>query len=70
VVVPPYCAVRNAGWIYVEYSTGEQELYDLTNDPFELQNLFGNPTYASTQSAMHARMLQLCSPPPPGFTPT
>ena len=70
VVVPPYCAVRNTNWIYVEYSTGEQELYDLVNDPYELQNLAGDPAYASRQSSMHARMLQLCNPPPPGFTPT
>ena len=68
--MPPYCAVRNTNWIYVEYSTGEQELYDLANDPYELQNLAGVPAYASTQSSMHARMLQLCKPPPPGFTPT
>ena len=70
VVVPPYCAVRNTNWIYVEYSTGEQELYDLVNDPYELQNLAGDPAYSSTQASMHARMLQLCKPPPPGFTPT
>jgi N-acetylglucosamine-6-sulfatase len=69
-VVPPYCAVRNTNWIYVEYSTGEQELYDLVHDPYELNNLAGDPAYSSTQASMHARMLQLCNPPPPGFTPT
>ena len=69
VQVPAYCAVRNRHWIYVEYETGEQELYNLVSDPYELQNLAGDPSYATTQSNLHARMLQLCNPPPPGLTP-
>jgi arylsulfatase A-like enzyme len=69
VTVPPYCAVRAKGWVYVEYATGETELYDLANDPYELQNLSGMAAHSEQESAMHDRMLQLCSPPPPGFTP-
>lgn len=38
---PTYEAVRTAGWLYVEYSTGAREYYDLTNDPLELHNLAG-----------------------------
>ena len=67
--VPAYCGVRNQQYMYVEYQTGEQELYDLKMDPYELTNLASDPTQASTLSALHARMVQLCSPPPPGFTP-
>lgn len=35
-------------WKYVEYETGEGELYDLSNDPYELANLFTNPAYQDT----------------------
>jgi N-acetylglucosamine-6-sulfatase len=67
--IPTYCAVRNQGYTYVDYQTGEQELYDLAADPYQLQNQAGNPAYASILSSMHDRLLQLCDPPPPGFTP-
>lgn len=67
--IPTYCAVRNAGYIYVDYSTGERELYDLRADPYELDNRAYDPAYASIEAAMRARLLQLCNPPPPGFTP-
>ena len=69
VQVPAYCAVRNQQDLYVEYETGEQELYDLQADPYELTNLASDPTQATTLSTLHARMAQLCSPPPPGFVP-
>jgi arylsulfatase A-like enzyme len=71
VTVPTYCAVHNEQYMYVEYSTGEEELYDLQADPYELQNQASNtePPYPAVKAAMHARLLQLCSPPPPGFTP-
>ncbi|MBC8163353.1 MAG: sulfatase [Roseiflexaceae bacterium] len=34
-----YQGLRTATYKYVEYSTGERELYDLVADPYELQNL-------------------------------
>ncbi|MFG3442290.1 sulfatase [Nonomuraea sp. NPDC047897] len=37
--VPPYHALRTATHTYVKYSTGEMQLYDLTNDPYQLHNL-------------------------------
>jgi N-acetylglucosamine-6-sulfatase len=67
--VPDYCAVRNQRYIYVKYGTGEEELYDLTADPYELQNLASDPTMADTKAMLYTRMLQLCNPPPPGYTP-
>jgi arylsulfatase A-like enzyme len=36
---PSYEALRTPGSLYVEYVTGERELYDLRRDPFELQNI-------------------------------
>ena len=37
--VPTYCAVRTDRYLFSRYATGEQELYDLRADPFELANV-------------------------------
>ena len=37
--VPSYCVVRNATHSYVQYGTGEEEIYDMSADPGQLQNL-------------------------------
>jgi arylsulfatase A-like enzyme len=36
--IPAYQAIRARDTSYVEYSTGDRELYDLIADPFQLQN--------------------------------
>ncbi len=41
-------AIRTAEYKYAELSSGEKELYDLINDPFELQNQAANPAFSST----------------------
>ncbi|MGI8484315.1 MAG: sulfatase-like hydrolase/transferase [Thermomicrobiales bacterium] len=38
-VPPTYVAIRTTTYLYVQYDDGERELYDLTKDPFELDNL-------------------------------
>lgn len=38
--LPPYSAVRTQRYLYVEYTTGERELYDLHSDPTELANIY------------------------------
>jgi N-acetylglucosamine-6-sulfatase len=35
-----YAAVRTEGYKYVEYGNGEEELYDLGADPYELESLY------------------------------
>ncbi len=62
---------RGCLWHYVEYATGERELYDVSNgpcwrwhehrsgDPCELVNLAGNPTYALIQKALARRLDRL-----------
>jgi arylsulfatase A-like enzyme len=67
--MPPFCGVRSRDWLYVKYQTGEQQLYDERADPYELHNLVHDPAYADVLAARHARMVQLCQPPPPGYTP-
>ncbi len=37
--IPNYDAVRTTQYSYVEYETGEKELYDLTVDPQELTSI-------------------------------
>ena len=51
---PPlnYQGVRTDRYLYANYGTGEQELYDLRNDPFELQNAASNPAYASVKASL------------------
>ncbi len=44
-LIPTYWALRSAEWKYIEYETGEVEIYDLVNDPYELQNLALLPEY-------------------------
>jgi hypothetical protein len=51
---PPlnYLGVRTDRYLYAQYGTGEQELYDLRNDPFELQNSAGNPIYGRVTASL------------------
>jgi N-acetylglucosamine-6-sulfatase len=65
--VPTFCAVRSATAKYVRYATGEEELYDLVADPFELENLAGEPSSRAELSRLRERLRELCVPPPPGF---
>jgi N-acetylglucosamine-6-sulfatase len=46
-------------WKYIEYATGETELYDLTADPFELTNVSSDPSHAALVGLMAARLHEL-----------
>ena len=37
---PGFEAIRTQRYLYVEYDTGERELYDLVEDPYELRNIY------------------------------
>ena len=65
--VPTYCAVRASRWTYVVIRTGEEELYDLRSDPYQLTNLAGDPARHAQLLTMRARVRELCDPPPPNM---
>jgi hypothetical protein len=48
-----YTALRTPGYIYIRRSTALRELYDLVNDPFQLQNQWENasPSFRSQVDA-------------------
>ena len=39
-------AIRTDDWTYVEHGTGERELYDLRDDPFQLESRHADPAFA------------------------
>jgi hypothetical protein len=61
--VPTNKGVRTQGHMYVEYDTGERELYDLNTDPYQLQSISrtanSEQLYSSLQSRLNA--LKACS---------
>ncbi|MFN2489945.1 MAG: sulfatase [Actinomycetota bacterium] len=56
---PPYWGIRTSRYKYVELDTGEKELYDLSVDPYELQNVAGDASYAAVQDDLAARLENL-----------
>jgi arylsulfatase A-like enzyme len=59
--VPAYVGFRTKDWKYVEYETGEQELYDLVNDPYEMDNLMGKPSYEDVIAGFQKRIEEIRS---------
>jgi hypothetical protein len=54
-----YAAIRTSRWKLVRYWDGQVELYDLRNDPYELDNLRADPAYDEVQQALAARLEKL-----------
>jgi arylsulfatase A-like enzyme len=50
--------IRTPEWIYLEYGTGERELYDLARDPHQLDNVVETADPAIV-AALAARLLEL-----------
>ncbi|MGH2544100.1 MAG: sulfatase-like hydrolase/transferase, partial [Ardenticatenaceae bacterium] len=52
-----FFGIRTAdGLKYLQYVTGEQELYDLNSDPYELQSRDRDPSYADERAVLAARL--------------
>jgi N-acetylglucosamine-6-sulfatase len=60
--VPAYRGIRTYRFLYVKHgTTGEYELYDLENDPFQMQSVDGFARYAKVQRDLASRLRQLTS---------
>lgn len=51
-------AIRTAHYTYIEYGTGERELYDLRRDPWQLDNMVGKANAALVE-ALATRLAEL-----------
>ncbi|MEO0249846.1 MAG: sulfatase-like hydrolase/transferase [candidate division WOR-3 bacterium] len=62
--VPPFYGIRTAEYTYIEYVTGKWELYDLRQDPYQLENRVerGDPALVDQLSG-RVRFLKRCSGP-------
>ena len=74
-----YLGVRVGPYKYVEYETGDRELYDLSRDPYELRNRFTDPRYRGVLAFVkrqlhrledcHGRECRFLTGPPPEPSP-
>jgi arylsulfatase A-like enzyme len=64
---PAFCGWRTAGWTYVRWATGEEELYSAVVDPDQAHNLAPDPARTRTLRWLRARARTHCAPEPPGF---
>jgi len=59
---PPYAAIETERFVYIENyrANGEvdAELYDLANDPYQLDNLANDPDYADIVEELRTRLTQ------------
>jgi arylsulfatase A-like enzyme len=51
--------VRRGPWMYNRYSDGEEELYNLDTDPYELTNVADEPGLASLKASLAAELARL-----------
>ncbi|HEX7463724.1 MAG TPA: sulfatase-like hydrolase/transferase, partial [Actinomycetota bacterium] len=61
--VPAFWGIVTERYKYVEYVTGEEELFDLSSDPNELTNLAGSAAFAGERARLAAALDDLRAPP-------
>jgi N-acetylglucosamine-6-sulfatase len=60
--VPAYRGIRTYRYLYIEHrTTGEYELYDLKEDPYQLQSVDGHDRYRKVQRDLALRLRELTS---------
>ena len=59
----PFDAVRTNRYLYVEHAGGERELYDLKQDPYEVENAAPAPAYAGVLADLAIKLdaLRACA---------
>jgi arylsulfatase A-like enzyme len=57
--LPTYSQLHTRRWVLEDVSTGEVELYDLSRDPFQLDNLAYDPSFAAIRAKLEARLAKL-----------
>jgi N-acetylglucosamine-6-sulfatase len=67
---PPYTAVQTRRNLYVEYKNGWRELYNLTKDPWELNNLAADARTQPLQATLSRLLHKLYDAPPTPVTTT
>jgi N-acetylglucosamine-6-sulfatase len=58
-IIPDFTGIRTGQWKYVEYVTGDTELYDLQNDPYEMNNLANSSEYTSVKADLAVKLENL-----------
>jgi arylsulfatase A-like enzyme len=61
---PPYTAVQTRRSLYVEFKNGWRELYNLKKDPWELNNIAGDPKTKPLQATLSQTLHRLYTAPP------
>jgi arylsulfatase A-like enzyme len=61
--MPPWKGVRDGRYMYAERPSGDRELYDLGEDPYQLESVHADPAYRPVRDRLAAelRRLEDCS---------
>jgi N-acetylglucosamine-6-sulfatase len=61
IVAPPkdYVGIRLGPWKYIEWPSGEKELYDITKDPHELNNKARDTNFFPIRGYLHRELTRL-----------
>jgi hypothetical protein len=59
-IIPEYAAVRTERYLYVDYASGERELYNVRRDPDEIHNLAGTRPEIERRLAHRLHALRKC----------
>ncbi|MEK9155164.1 MAG: sulfatase/phosphatase domain-containing protein, partial [Patescibacteria group bacterium] len=53
---PPFTSLHRNDMVFIQYEGDQQELYDLSKDPYQLQNLVNDPTHQAVVEEMNATL--------------
>ena len=56
---PTWQGIRVGRWKWIEYASGERELYDVVNDRWELHNRAADPHLRGLRTKLHRIFLRL-----------